>query len=112
MKKLLLLPLLLLTACGGGGEIVSDAITDEPQWPVYCIRDAVFLDDKPDGRVLLDMPGYPYGQTDMMQEIDRYTYNELDNIDACKSNDPRMGQEPRGIAWADGRNTDLDGNPL
>ena len=71
-----------------------------------------FLDDKPDGRVLLDMPGYPYGQTDMMQEIDRYTYNELDNIDACKSNDPRMGQEPRGIAWADGRNTDLDGNPL
>jgi len=111
MKKLLLLPLLLLTACGGGGEVVSDAVTDERP-PVYCIRDVVFLDDKPDGRVLLDMPGYPYGQTDMMQEIDRYTYNELDNIDACKSDDPRMGQEPRGIAWADGRNTDLEGNPL
>jgi len=112
MKKLLLLPLLLLTACSGG-EVVSDAITDEKP-PVYCIRDVVFLGDEndPNGRVLLDMPGYPYGQTDMMQEIDRYTYNELDNIDACKSDDPRMGQEPRGIAWADGRNTDLDGNPL
>ena len=113
MKKLFLLPLLLLTACGSS-EVVSDAITDENSPPVYCIRDVIFLGDEndPNGRVLLDMPGYPYGQTDMMQEISRHTYNELDNIDACKSDDPRMGQEPRGIAWADGRNTDLDGNPL
>ena len=112
MRKFLLLPLLLLTACGGG-EVVSDAITDERP-PVYCIRDVVFLGDEsdPNVRVLLDMPGYPYGQTDMMQEIDRHTYNELDNIDACKSDDPRTGQEPRGIAWSDGRNTDLDGNPI
>jgi hypothetical protein len=113
MKKLLLLPLLLLTACGGG-EVASDAVTDEPQWPSYCIREVIFLGDEndPNGRLLLDMPGYPYGQTDMMQEIDRHTYNGLDNIDACKSDDPRMGQKPRGIAWTDGRNTDLDGNPL
>ena len=113
MKKLLLLPLLLLTACGGGGEVVSDAITDERP-PVYCIREVVFLGDEndPNGRVLLDMPGYPYGQTDMMQEIDRQTYDELDNIDACKSDDPRTGQQPRGIAWSDGRNTDFEGNPI
>ena len=112
MKRLLLLPLLFLTACGSG-EVVSDAITDE-SLPPYCIRDVVFLDGEtnPNGRVLLDMPGYPYGQTDMMQEIDRHTYNELDNIDACKSDDPRTGQQPRGIAWSDGRNTDLEGNPL
>ena len=113
MKRLLLLPLLFLTACGGGGEVVSDAATDERP-PVYCIRDVIFLDDEddPNGRVLLDMPGYPYGQTDMMQEISRHTYNELDNIDACKSDDPRTGQKPSGIAWTDGRDTDLDGNTL
>ena len=112
MRKLLFLPLLLLTACSGG-EVVSDAVTDEKP-PVYCIRAVEFLGDEtdPEVRVLLDMPGYPYGQTDMMQEIDRHTYNSLDNIDACKSDDPRMGQKPSGIAWADGRNTDLDGNPL
>jgi hypothetical protein len=110
MRKLLFLPLLLLTACGGG-EVVSDAVTDEPQWPVYCIRDVVFLDDQPQGRVLLDMPGYPHGQTDMMQEIDRRTYNNLE-VDVCKSDDPRTGQKPSGIAWSDGRNTDLDGNTL
>jgi len=112
MKKLLLLPLLLLTACGGG-EVVSEAVTDERP-PVYCIREVVFLGDEsdPNGRVLLDMPGYPYGQTDMMQEISRHTYNELDNIDACKSDDPRMQLRPSGIAWTDGRNTDIDGNPL
>ena len=111
MRKLLFLPLLLLTACGGG-EVVSDAVTDEPTLPVYCIREVVFLDDDPQGKVLLDMPGYPFGQTDKMQEISREAYNELTNIDACKSDDPRMQLKPSGIAWADGRDTDLDGNPL
>ena len=113
MKKLLLLPLFLLTACGGG-EVVSDAITDEKRPPTYCIRAVEFLGDgrDPNGRVLLDMPGYPYGQTDMIQEISRQVYNEIDNIDACKSEDPRTRQQPRGIAWSDGRNTDLEGNPL
>ena len=112
MKKLLLLPLLLLTACGGG-EVVSEAPTEE-RLPVYCIRDVIFLGDQndPNVRVLLDMPGWPHGATDMMQEIDRQTYDELDNIDACKSNDPRMELKPVGIAYSDGRNTDLDGNPL
>ena len=111
MKKFLpLLVLPFLVSCGGPKE----EVVTEPRLPVYCIRDVVFLGDEndPNGRVLLDMPGYPYGQTDMMQEIDRQTYNEIDNIDACKSDDPRTGQKPRGIAWTDGRNTDLDGNPL
>ena len=114
MKKLLLLPLLFLTACGGGGgEVVSDAVTDE-RLPVYCIRNVVFLGDPndPNVRVLLDMPGWPHGATDMMQEIDRQTYDELDNIDACKSDDPRMELKPVGIAYTDGRDTDLDGNPI
>ena len=46
-----------------------------------------------------------------MQEIDKDTYNNLD-VPVCQSNDPRMELKPSGIAWADGRNTDLDGNPL
>ena len=92
MKKLLLLPLLFLTACGGG-EVVSDAITDESP-PVYCIRDAVFLDeDQINGKVLLDMPGYPYGMNDEPMEVSRETYNELTNIDVCKSWDPRMSSQ-------------------
>ena len=111
MKKFLpLLVLPFLVSCGAG-EVVSDAITDEPDLPVYCIRDAVILDNGPQGTVLLDMPGYPYGMTDKMQEIDRQTYNEL-GVDACKHDDPRMELEPSGIAWTDGRNTDVDGNPL
>ena len=48
--------------------------------------------------VSLDMPGYAYGMTDKMQEIDGQTYNELD-VDACKHDDPRMQVEPSGIAW-------------
>ena len=90
MRKLLLLPLLLLTACGGG-EIVSDAPTDEVP-PVYCIRDVEFLGDEtdPEVRVLLDMPGYPYGMDDEPMNVSRETYDSLDNIDACKSWDPRM----------------------
>ena len=112
MRKLLLFPLLLLTACGGG-EVVSDAITDEPQLPVYCIRDVIFIGNEkdPNGRVLLDMPGWPYGATDKMQEIDRYTYDTLD-VPVCRSDDPRMELKPEGIAWTNGRDTDLDGNPL
>ena len=111
MRKIIpLLVLPFLVSCAGPKE----EVVTEPKWPVYCIRDVIFLDGErdPNGRVLLDMPGYPYGQTDMMQEIDRHTYNELTNVDACKSDDPRMELKPRGIAWADGRNTDLDGNPL
>lgn len=107
-RALFLFPLLFLAACG---EQEAKVFEDMP--PVYCIRDVVFLGDErdPNGRVLLDMPGYPHGQTDMMQEIDRHTYDTLD-VDACKHDDPRMELKPSGIAWTDGRNTDLDGNLL
>ena len=109
MRRLALatLPFILIGCSSPEVEIT------QPDYPVYCIRDVIFLGDEkdPDGRLLLDMPGYPHGQTDMMQEISRQTYDELE-VDACKSDDPRMNLEPRGIAWTDGRNTDLDGNPL
>lgn len=108
MRRIIpLLVLPFLVSCAGPKE----EVVTEPKWPVYCIRDAIFLDDDPNGRVLLDMPGYPYGMTDKIQEIDRQTYNELD-VDTCKSDDPRMQVKPSGIAWTDGRNTDLDGKPL
>lgn len=84
--------------------------SEEKEWPTYCIRDVVFLDNDPQGRVLLDMPGYPYGQTDKYQEISRPTYNELD-APVCKSDDPRMALQPSGIAWTDGRDTSLDELP-
>ena len=107
MKKLIpLLILPLLVSCGSK----EPEVVEGPQWPVYCIREVVFLDDDPQGRVLLDMPGYPYGQTDKYQEIDRDTYNELD-VPACQSDDPRMSLEASGIAWADGRDTSLDELP-
>ena len=103
MKKFLpLLILPFLVSCGGN----EPEVVEEPQYPVYCIRDVVFLDDEPGGRVLLDMPGYPYGQTDKYQEIDRHTYNELE-VPVCQSDDPRMALEASGIAWADGRDTGL-----
>ena len=96
----------LLTACGSTEpEQIAEA-----QYPVYCIRDVVFLDDKPQGRVLLDMPGYPYGITDKYQEISRDVYNELD-VPVCQVDDPRYGLEPSGIAWTDGRNTSLEELP-
>ena len=104
MKRFLpLLILPLLVSCGGPKEEVVEG----PQYPVYCIRDAIFLDDEPGGRVLLDMPGYPYGQTDKYQEIDRHTYNELE-VPVCQSDDPRMALQSSGIAWADGRDTGLE----
>ena len=96
----------LLTACSSALE--SEVTTST--YPVYCIREVVFLDDNPQGQVLLDMPGYPYGQTDMYQEISRATYNELD-VPVCQSDDPRMALEASGIAWSDGRNTSLDELP-
>ena len=110
MKTIILAAIpFIVMGCNGVGVQVSQ----EPDYPPYCIRDVVFLGDEndPNGRLLLDMPGYPHGQTDMMQEISRQTYNELE-VEACKSDDPRMDLSPDGIAWTDGRNTDVDGNPL
>ena len=108
MKKYLPLLILPFLASCGPQEVAE---VEGSEYPVYCIREVVFLDDDPQGRVLLDMPGYPYGQTDKFQEIDRNTYNTLD-VPACQHDDPRMALVSSGIAWSDGRNTDLDGNPL
>ena len=96
----------LLTACTSAPKTEIEPST----LPVYCIRDVVFLDTDPQGQLLLDMPGYPYGQTDKYQQIDRQTYNEL-GVSVCKSDDPRMALEASGIAWADGRDTSLDELP-
>ena len=109
MNKLTLASLVgafLLTAC----STTKPTEVVESSYPVYCIREVVFLDDNPQGRVLLDMPGYPYGQTDKYQEISRETYNELD-APVCQADDPRMALEASGIAWSDGRITSLDELP-
>ena len=107
MKKLLLLlPLLLLASC----STTTTTEVEPNTLPVYCIRDVVFLDTDPQGQLLIDMPGYPYGQTDKYQQINRQTYNEL-GVPVCKSDDPRMALEASGIAWADGRDTSLDELP-
>ena len=75
----------LLTACASN---TSTQVTKD--WPTRCIRDAVFLDDNGiNGKVLLDMPGYPYGMDDQPLEVSRETYNNLD-VPVCTSDDPRM----------------------
>ena len=75
----------LLTACS-----TTSTTEVSKDWPARCIRDAVFLDDDPiNGKVLLDMPGYPYGMEDAPMEVSRETYNNLD-VDVCTSDDPRM----------------------
>ena len=102
----LLLPLLLLASC----STTTTTEVERSTLPVYCIRDVVFLDNDPQGQLLIDMPGYPYGQTDAYQQISKQTYNELD-VPVCKSDDPRMALEASGIAWADGRDTSLDELP-
>ena len=74
----------LLSSCQSAPEEVTK------DWPAYCIRDAVFLDDDAiNGRVLLDMPGYPYGMDDEPMEVSRDTYNNLE-VDVCTHDDPRM----------------------
>ena len=98
--------MLLLASCS-----TTTTTEVEPRTlPVYCIRDVVFLDNDPQGQLLIDMPGYPYGQTDAYQQISKQTYNELD-VPVCKYDDPRMALEASGIAWADGRDTSLDELP-
>ena len=72
--------LLLLTSCSTTTTEVSKDL------PVYCIRDAVFLEN---GKVLLDMPGYPHGMDDEPMEVSKETYNNLE-VDVCASDDPRM----------------------
>ena len=76
--------MLLLASC----STTTTEVTKD--WPARCIRDATFLDTDPiNGKVLLDMPGYPYGMDDAPIEVSRETYNNLD-VDVCTSDDPRM----------------------
>ena len=82
-------------SCGGPKEEVV-----ETRQPVYCIREVVFLDNNPQGRVLLDLLVILMDRRDKYQEIDRQTYNELD-VPVCQSDDPRMSLGTS--AWADGR---------
>ena len=85
MLKYYLCGLLLLTACS-----TTSTTQVSKNLPAYCIRAAEFLDtDAINGRVLLDMPGYPYGMDDQPLEVSRETYNNLD-VDVCTHDDPRM----------------------
>ena len=78
--------MLLLASC----STTTTTEVDPSTWPVYCIREAEFLDnDAINGRVLLDMPGYPHGMDDKPMEVSRETYNNLE-VDVCTSDDPRM----------------------
>ena len=97
MKKLLLLSIpFLLVGCGGGGGSTDASITDQPSLPAYCIREVVELDN---GKVLLDMPGYPHGSTDAMMEISRETLEWITSrpdsvVKDCSADDPRMELKP------------------
>ena len=98
MKKLLLLSIPFLLVGCGGGKVVDASITDQPSLPAYCIREVVELDN---GKVLLDMPGYPYGSTDSMMEIGRETLESITSrpdsvVKDCAADDPRMELKPNG----------------
>ena len=86
MYYVIALTMLLLASC----STTTTTEVDTSTLPVYCIREVTFLDnDAINGRVLLDMPGYPYGMDDEPMEVSRETYNNLE-VDVCASNDPRM----------------------
>ena len=86
MYYVIALTMLLLASC----STTTTTEVDTSTLPVYCIREATFLDNDPiNGRVLLDMPGYPHGMDDEPMEVSRETYNNLE-VDVCASNDPRM----------------------
>lgn len=83
MKKLLILPLLLLTACGGGAKFVS---ANPEGHPVYCIRGVEVVGD---GTVMLDMPGLYFGQDDKPMKVSVEVAESL-NAPTCKPGDPRL----------------------
>ena len=86
MYYVIALTMLLLASC----STTTTTEVDTSTLPVYCIREATFLDnDAINGRVLLDMPGYPHGMDDEPMEVSRETYNNLE-VDVCTSDDPRM----------------------
>ena len=86
MKKFLILPLLLLTACGS--KVVKDLNPDN--LPVYCIRGVEPVGDGV--HVMLDMPGlYGESQNDAPMKTTIETYESLDTPE-CAPNDPRMTQ--------------------
>ncbi len=83
MKKFLLLPLLLLTACGS--KVVKDLNPDN--LPVYCIRDAEIIEDGE--YVMLDMPGLWHGQNDKPMKVSMEVYESIASP-FCAADDPRM----------------------
>ena len=111
MKKyfpLLVLPFLVF--CGGSQaeEVVSEE-EQKPIPPTYCIRSA---EETENGTILVDIPGYPYGQTDPIHEISKEGYEYITtgpqgSLEDCPVDDPRMGLQPTEIEWMDGSVTNL-----
>ena len=86
MKKLFLLPLLLLAACSSSREIVSK---NPNNYPVYCIRG---VEDLGDGTVLLDMPGFYHGRNDAPMRVNAEVIETI-TVPYCTPDDPRMTEE-------------------
>lgn len=78
MKKYLpLLVLPFLVSCGEQPKVTETKGT----LPVYCIRS---VEKTENGTFILDMPGYPYGQTDDPIEIKSDTLEYVrENVDEC-----------------------------
>jgi hypothetical protein len=82
MKKLLLLPLVLLASCSSAPFVSMNP----DNHPVYCIRD---VQDLGDGTVMLDMPGFFHGRDDKPMRVSVEVAESL-NAPTCKPGDPRM----------------------
>ena len=83
MKMTKLLFALLLFS----SPVMAEEPVEEVRWPTYCVRSVTPL---PNGRVMLDMPGWPYGMDDRPIEVDEFRVDMLLNTDYCTPDDPRM----------------------
>ena len=107
MKKyfpLLVLPFLVFC---GGSQAEEVVVSEDP--PTYCIRSA---EDTENGTILVDIPGYPYGQTDPIHEISKEAYEYITTgpqgtLENCPVDDPRMELQSTEIEWMDGSVTNL-----
>lgn len=106
MKKyfpLLVLPFLVFC----GGSQAEEVVSEDP--PTYCIRSA---EETENGTILVDIPGYPVGQTDPIHEISKEAYEYVTTgpqgtLEDCPADDPRMGLQPTEIEWLDGSVTNI-----